>query len=283
MIVALLLAAATLADADRAFQAKDFKTAASAYADVVSREPANAIGWFKLGLSKHFLADFQAASDAYEKAFANGMRSPMLGWNRACAFARTGKDEEALALLGRLVAGGGFKAKALTGDDDLASLRGKPAFEKLVAQAEKNEHPCADAAHRQFDFWVGDWDVQNPQGQKVGQSKVSKINNDCVLLEEWSSLLGDVGKSFNVYDEPNRRWRQTYVDGKGVQTDYAGAFTGGSLPFLADEGKARMTFTPQGRNVRQHLETRPDTKEDTPWTTVFDGLYVPKQAKASLQ
>ena len=26
--------------------------------------------------------------------------------------------------------------------------------------------PCADAAHRQFDFWVGNWDVTGPKGKK---------------------------------------------------------------------------------------------------------------------
>jgi len=283
MLLALLFAAATLADADRAFQAKDFKAAAAAYQELVGREPANASGWFKLGLSRHFLNDFQGAADAYEKAKANGVRSPGLGWNLACAYARLGKDEQALTILGKLVAGGGFKAKALTGDDDLASLRGKPEFEKLVALAEKNEHPCVDAAHRQFDFWAGEWDVLDPQGQKIGQSKVSKIHSDCVLLEEWSSVLGDVGKSFNVYDEAKQQWRQTYVDAKGLQTDYTGAFAGGSLPFLANEGKLRMTFSPQGKNVRQHMETRPDAKEGTPWTTVFDGLYVPKAKAANRQ
>jgi len=29
-------------------------------------------------------------------------------------------------------------------------------------------HPCADALHRQFDFWVGKWDVYNPAGTLVG-------------------------------------------------------------------------------------------------------------------
>ena len=283
MLLALLLAAATLADADKAFQAKDYKNAAAAYQEVVGREPDNAAGWFKLGIARHYLGDFQAAADAYEKAKAKGVRSPILAWNLACAYARLGKDEQAFAILGPLVAGGGFKAKALTGDDDLASLRGKPEFAKLVAVAEKNEHPCADAAHRRFDFWAGEWDVLDPQGQKIGQSKVSRIHNDCVLLEEWSSVLGDVGKSFNVYDEAKQQWRQTYVNALGQQTDYVGSFEGNSLPYLANGGTLRMTFTPQGKNVRQHMETRPDAREGTPWTTVFDGLYVPKEKAANRQ
>ena len=35
--------------------------------------------------------------------------------------------------------------------------------------------PCSGEEYNQFDFWVGDWEVFNPEGQKVGENKVEKI------------------------------------------------------------------------------------------------------------
>ena len=35
--------------------------------------------------------------------------------------------------------------------------------------------PCATPAHRQFDFWVGDWDVRKTDGTRAGQSRVEPI------------------------------------------------------------------------------------------------------------
>ena len=31
--------------------------------------------------------------------------------------------------------------------------------------------PCADAAHRQFDFWVGNWDVTGPKAEDREKDK----------------------------------------------------------------------------------------------------------------
>ena len=44
----------------------------------------------------------------------------------------------------------------------------------LLAQA-PSPQPCSTAEHRQFDFWVGDWVVHNPQGQQVGTNRIEKI------------------------------------------------------------------------------------------------------------
>jgi len=55
--------------------------------------------------------------------------------------------------------------------------------------------PCQAIEHRQFDFWVGQWDVFGPAGKKVGENKIELIADGCALLEQWSGNGGVTGKS----------------------------------------------------------------------------------------
>jgi hypothetical protein len=71
------------------------------------------------------------------------------------------------------------------------------------------EPPCADEAHRQFDFWVGTWEVTNAQDRVVGTNEISSILGGCVVLEEWQSTGPYSGKSLNIYDAANDKWHQT--------------------------------------------------------------------------
>src|SRR5918992_3271668 len=76
--------------------------------------------------------------------------------------------------------------------------------------------PCKTRPeHRQFDFWVGEWDVRNPRGQQAGTNSVQLILGDCVVFENWTGARGSSGKSFNVYNAATGKWRQTWVDNSG--------------------------------------------------------------------
>ena len=141
---------------------------------------------------------------------------------------------------------------------------------------------CASAEHRQFDFWIGEWDVKNPQGLQAGTSSVQLILGKCIIYENWSSGSGSDGKSFNIYDVNDKKWHQTYVDDKGTFTHYIGGLVNGEMAVIADTpvaGKstlAKMTFSklPNG-DVRQHGEN--STDEGKSWTTTFDLIYSRKK------
>ena len=46
------------------------------------------------------------------------------------------------------------------------------ASAQSLAAAAQTAPPCkARPEYRQFDFWVGEWDVQNPQGQTAGTNR----------------------------------------------------------------------------------------------------------------
>jgi hypothetical protein len=150
------------------------------------------------------------------------------------------------------------------------------------AAAQQPPRPdCSAPEHRQFDFWVGDWDVTNPAGKAAGTSHITKILGDCVLHEDWSGAGGGRGQSFNIWSRADGKWHQSWVSDAGVMLLLAGGLQGGSMVLEGDsKGPAgamvrnRITWSIVDGNkdrVRQHWMTSPDG--GTTWTTAFDGTY----------
>ena len=140
-----------------------------------------------------------------------------------------------------------------------------------------------DSIYRQFDFWVGNWEVFNREGKKAGDSKISLILDSCVVLEEWTSTPGKSGfryrgKSFNTYNAAKGEWQQTWVDNVGNSTHYVHG--GNKIVFSTDpysfsKGTVaiqRLTFFNLGPNkIRQLGEISKD--DGKTWTTQYDLEY----------
>ena len=88
--------------------------------------------------------------------------------------------------------------------------------------------PCAAPLHRQFDFWIGVWDVVGPAGKFAGINRVEPTDRGCALSESWSSAGGGyTGHSLNSVGSDGR-WRQTWVDSGGLRLELVGdSWTGG--------------------------------------------------------
>ena len=163
----------------------------------------------------------------------------------------------------------------------LAALASGPAVASAQSSGAPQTPPCSAAEHRQFDFWIGDWNVTTPDGTAAGRNSISRILNGCVLLEEWTGAGGGSGKSFNLYNARKQQWHQTWVDGNGGILEIDGALNGngemvlsGEQPLRQGDGVARnrITWTPRSPDeVRQHWEV--STDGGATWRTVFDGTY----------
>ena len=53
------------------------------------------------------------------------------------------------------------------------------------AQGAPTPPTCDAPEHRQFDFWVGEWEVRDPSGQVVGTNAISRSYDGCLLVERW--------------------------------------------------------------------------------------------------
>src|SRR6476469_7722246 len=92
---------------------------------------------------------------------------------------------------------------------------------KLQAQLPQKTPCTTEPVYRQFDFWIGQWDVYGKGGKKAGESKVDLILDSCIILENWTSAAGNYsGKSFNTYNAATHQWQQTWVDNVGGTTEY---------------------------------------------------------------
>ncbi len=138
--------------------------------------------------------------------------------------------------------------------------------------------PCSAPEYRQFDFWLGDWDVTNPAGKPAGRNHITQEYGGCVLQEHWSGTGGSLGSSFNIYDPVRKVWHQTWVDNTGTLLEIEGGLKDGSMIMSGEQSQPdgkkllnRITWTPRAGKVRQLWETSSDGGKS--WTVSFDGLY----------
>lgn len=149
------------------------------------------------------------------------------------------------------------------------------------ASSPKPAKPCSMAEHRQFDFWIGDWDV-TVGGNPAGTNSIQLILGECVLLENWAGAKGGNGKSFNLFNAARGKWQQTWVDSTGNLLELYGEFKNGVMQLTGENlrnGKKtlqRITWHPLEKDkVRQHWEQSQD--DGKTWNTAFDGLYTRKK------
>ncbi|WP_310377602.1 hypothetical protein [Flavobacterium sp.] len=161
----------------------------------------------------------------------------------------------------------------------------------LVSNSIFGQKPCdKNPKYAEFDFWVGEWEVYDLKGKIAGHSTITKILDNCVILEEWTSAsvqqgLTYSGKSYNSYNAATQQWQQNWVDNTGGSNEYlTGRFENDAMqflsrPFALDKNTTairRLTFYKLKENkVRQFGEISKD--DGKTWTSEYDLEYRPKQ------
>jgi len=86
---------------------------------------------------------------------------------------RSATKEQSFEHLQKALDAGYNKLEQFDSDAHLASLRRDPWLAKMRQEVEHNLKPCASTPeNRQFDFWLGEWNVQTTQGGvPAGHSK----------------------------------------------------------------------------------------------------------------
>ena len=268
--------------ANTLYQASDWKNAASAYQKIVELEPTNPNANYRLGLSLLNLNKNLEAQKHLEISFTTSPNS-VFAFALARAYARTNNKAKAFETIEKSTTLGGIAPETLAAEKDLAAWKDDAGFKELVRKSDLAVNPCkASPEFRQFDYWIGEWDVKNPQGVPSGSSSIQLILGQCIILENWSGGGGSNGKSFNIYDTNDKKWHQTYVDDKGTFAHYIGGLVDGKMVMIADTmpgGKkalAKMTFSKlENGDVRQFGEN--STDDGKTWTTAFDLIYSRKK------
>ena len=155
----------------------------------------------------------------------------------------------------------------------------------MAQPPKRRSPPCSGPEYRQFDFWIGDWEVKTPDGKLAGTNNITRPLGDCVLQEHWVGSQGGAGESYNIYDAVGGHWHQTWVDREGTYLALEGGLVGDAMvmkgPERVIQGKPtidRITWTPKTKaEVHQVWDQSNDSGKT--WTTVFHGVYRPRSSK----
>lgn len=143
-------------------------------------------------------------------------------------------------------------------------------------------NPCEQTENRQFDFWVGEWDVTSG-GRKIAESSIQLIIGSCVIYENYSDPSGYTGKSFNFYDATLKKWRQTWVDNGGNVSEFSGEYRDSAMHYEGESHRRdgqrisrKMTVTRLAADrVRQYSEYSMDAGKT--WKPNYDFVYLRKK------
>jgi len=274
--------------ASAAYEAKDWAKSAALYEKLTKAHPEIPRLWYRFGASLEGLGQLDRALEIYQKALAAGAPPTYVEYSISTVYAQKKESDKVFKHLQKALDAGYNKPEQLSSDPQLASLRSDLRFIKLLDQANRNLKPCAYAGeNRQFDFWVGEWNVETTNGAvPAGESRIEKILADCVILENWQSNGNPYsGKSYNIYNSALKRWEQFWVDNVGGNIFFYGRLKDdGVMDYFTDELpqpngtklKRHLQFFPLGPNkVRQFSQGSTDGGKT--WTVEYDFTYIRKK------
>lgn len=148
-----------------------------------------------------------------------------------------------------------------------------------AAQSSGPPPACETPEHRQFDFWIGEWEVVDTAGTVLGTNRITRAMQGCVVHEHWTGARGMTGESFNLYRPGTGTWHQSWVDSSGSLLLLDGHVENGAMVLRgetpAPDGATRLHRISYSRlengNVRQLWEM--STDGGASWTVAFDGRY----------
>jgi tetratricopeptide (TPR) repeat protein len=269
---------------------KHWAEAASAYDTILKAEPANPRAYYQLGLARYQLQQYPAAAAAFEGNIKLNP-NPFAMFNAACSYAKIGKKDQAFAWLAKVFVPENQQAPLFNiNDPDLSALHDDARWAPMALTADKLKNPCMHSAEaRQFDFWVGEWDVFDPTGRKAGDSAIQRVAGGCGVLENWTSNGGGDGKSINFYDPQTHQWYQYWIGSDGQPTRFNGVYREGALRYDGEPSMvnghrqlSRLTFFNVDANTVRQLSEHSDDEGKT-WIVNYDFKYVRKTATAESQ
>ncbi len=279
-----------ISQADTFYTNQDWQAAAKAYENAFAKgETQTALSTNRLGFSYLSLGKYDLAIKNFELSLTKKplpAGEPIIRSRLARAYAANKQKDKALEQLDSAIVHGYSNIPELDTTTEYNSMRDDAKFKNLVLKATDKLYPCLHNAHaREFDFWIGDWDVYPTGGnQIVGSSKIEMEAGGCFILENWTAIgYPNTGKSMNFVDPKTNKWKQVWVGSGGAVTEYInGVYKDSMMEFESSStnaqgnAKIRFRFFNQGFNqVRQFQES--STDDGKTWNVNYDLTYVRKK------
>lgn len=266
--------------ADSLFTQRQWEAAATAYRTLTTSNATSGMNWANLGESELQLMHFDEAILAFGKAVDLKYRPFKSMIDQARGWAAKGDEQRVSALLQKVIDGGAGVALRpyLLSANEFNAMHTSPRFMEIVARMKA----CTAEPYRQFDFWIGDWEVQVAGGVVAGRNVVTLEQDGCLLVEHWTATGGaSTGTSFNYYDVRDKKWHQLYLDNSGNAGAFpamAGTLTDGRMVMLTDDvnnALSRWTwYVMEPGKVKQMQEL--STDHGKTWQVGWNSVYIKK-------
>ncbi len=267
----------------------------NAYSQLVTEQPENEQAWYRIAHAHIQLKQGEKALKANQKlAQAQQIPAGIVQYQKAQALALTGDNPAMWQALQQAATSGFRNLNDLNSNPLWQPHKTDQLFAAVSQQIDKNIRPCMhDEVYRQFDFWLGHWEVYGnleKTGPLFGHNTISRTEQGCLLMEQWQGASGSTGTSMNYFDGIKKQWVQRWVSGGGTVIDYAGGLITpkadtqamqlvGKIYYASTQQQPQIrdfrgTWTPLDHGVvQQFFEESVDGGKT--WYTWFNGFYFP--------
>ena len=243
--------------ADKAYTTQNWTDAENQYRTLAQQNPENPRFWYRLSVSARHDKHYDVALDSMQKAKTlganKGLPAFIADYELAAIYAGMGDSNQALSFVEdvsrrRILSPGPPRKRRR-----VEFISGQSTVHRTVKQVQHNAAPCEDAEFRQFDFWVGNWDVVSAAGGvQQGSSHVAKEMGGCVIWENWTSAGGPYfGKSYNTWNVNLKRWEQYWVDNAAGVIFFHGGIKDGVMDYWTDDVPNPLVEPPAASAVLQ--------------------------------
>jgi hypothetical protein len=154
-----------------------------------------------------------------------------------------------------------------------------PACGVALAAPSAPTPACAARESRQFDFWLGEWDVFDAGGKQASAwVEITPMLDGCAIRETYRDAGGQLGESLSAWDAARRRWHQTWMTNRGAVLRIDGEFADGVMTLSGEKPDGhggtvalRATWRAVGAEVHHRAETSADGGKT--WSTWFDLVF----------
>jgi tetratricopeptide repeat protein len=273
---------AAIADpAQLAFEQGRWDDAIAEYRELLAAYPEDRLSLLRIAQAQRELRRHDDALATLEQARTANAPEAMIDLERARNLALLGRPDDALAALDAADHSGLRALTLVEQAREFDAFRSGSRFQRVYRNVRARVYPCeGEPEASAFDFWVGRWEVRQPDGTLVGTNTISKRDGGCSIQERWEGSGGSQGTSVSFYLPSRGEWRQVWTGSSGTLFDMTGKPTDtgmkmeGTIEYVAPNRVVAFRGT-WSRNadglVRQRLEEF-DLAAQT-WILWFDGFY----------
>jgi hypothetical protein len=267
--------------AELAFEQGRWQDAIKEYREILAASPDDRLSLLRIAQAERALRRYEEALATLEQARTANAPEAMIDLERARNLALLGRKDEALDALDASDHNGVRALELVEQAHEFDSFRNLSRFERVLRNIRARVYPCeSEPEARDFDFWIGRWEVREPDGTLVGTDTIEKRDGGCSIVERYEGAGGSSGTSVSFYVPSRGEWRQVWTGSGGTLFDITGKLVDGSMKMEGQveyvDGNRVVAFrgtwtqAADGR-VRQRLEEF-DLGAQT-WIVWFDGFF----------